>query len=143
MMRSKERGSAIIEFAVCISALLLLFLGVVDFSMAIARSMLLTGSAEAGARYGAADGNANDIAGMTAAASKAAYGVSGLTVKASTWCACSAGGGMVSCTTTCNTYDLPIQYVQTQTSATVPLLFRFSGIPLAIQLSGSATLRAR
>ena len=138
-----ECGVALIEFALLVSGLLGLCLGFVGFAFAITNAITLSACAQAGARYGTAEGNSNDTAGITAAATKAAYGLSGLSVKPSTWCACSAGGGAVSCSTTCNTYDLPIQYVQVQTSASIPLLFRFAGIPLNIQMSSSATMRAK
>jgi len=138
-----ESGSSLIEFSLLITVLVLLLLGVVDFSLAIRQAMTVSGAAQAGARYGAAEGNANNTAAMAAAALSAANGVSGMTATANTWCTCSEGGTIVSCSSICNTYDLPFQYVQVQTSATIGLLFRFSGIPLNITLSGTATLRAK
>jgi Flp pilus assembly protein TadG len=139
----RERGSAIIEFALLIMVLMLLFLGVVDFSMAITKAVVISGAAEAGARYGASEGNSNNTAAMAGAATSSAGTVSGMTATASTWCVCSVGGAVVSCAITCNLYDLPIQYVEVQTSATIPLLFHFAGIPLNIQMNGLAILRAR
>jgi len=139
----RERGAALIEFALLVSSLLLLCLGFVSLSLAITQSITLTACAQAGARYGAAEGNANDTSGMTAAANKAAFGMSGMTVHPKTWCACTAGGSQVSCTSTCNSYDLPVQYVKVQTSATIPLLFHFAGIPLNIRIAGNAVMRAR
>jgi Flp pilus assembly protein TadG len=138
-----ERGSALIEFSLLITVLMLLLLGVVDFSLAIRQAMTVNGAAAAGARYGAAEGNANNTANMASAALNAANGVSGMTATATTWCSCSAGGTVVNCSITCNTYDLPIQYVQVQTAATLPLLFRFPNLPLSIGINGSATMRAR
>ena len=140
----RQRGSAIVEFALLISFLLIFFLTIVDFSKATADSMALEAAAQAGARYGAADGNLNNTAGMATAASAAAPAVNGMTVTASVFCSCTSGGALVSCTTgTCNTYDLPMQYVEVQTGATVPLLFHFGGIPLNIQMSATAVMRAQ
>jgi Flp pilus assembly protein TadG len=138
-----ERGSALLEFSLLASGLLLLCLGFIDFSLAIGKAITLMSAAQAGARFGAAEGNSNDTAGMTTAAQKAAYGITGMTVNTTTTCSCSAGGSVVSCSTVCNTYDLPVQYVQVQTAASVPLLFNFAGIPLNVKMSGSARLRAR
>jgi Flp pilus assembly protein TadG len=138
-----ERGSALIEFSLLISVLLLLFLGIVDSAIAVRQGMVVANAADAGALYGASEGNANNTAGMATAALNAATGVAGMTASATTWCSCSAGGTNVSCSSTCSTYDLPMQYVQVQTSATYYVLFRSSGIPLSIGLSGSATMRAR
>ena len=137
-----QRGSVIVEFALLITFLLLFFLTIVDFSKCTSDSMALDAAAQAGARYGAAEGNSNDTAGMATAATAAAPAVSGMAITASTFCTCTSGGALVSCATTCNTYDLPIQYVKVQTSVTQPLLFHFGGIPLNIQMTATAVLRA-
>jgi Flp pilus assembly protein TadG len=137
------RGSGLIEFALLSSSICLLTLGIVDFSLAITNAINVTSAAQAGVRYGAAEGNSNDTDGMAAAAARAASEVPGITAKAITWCACSAGGSPVSCSTVCNMYDLPAQYVQVRTSASIPLFFKFPGIPLSIPMAGSATMRAR
>jgi Flp pilus assembly protein TadG len=141
---SGERGGAVIEFALLITVLLLFFLGVVDFSLAISQSMALNAAAQAGARYGASEGYFYNTAAMATAATTAAPSMSGMTVTASNYCTCTAGGTLVNCATTmCNTYDLPMQYAQVQTSAAVPLLFHFAGIPLNIQMSATAVMRVR
>jgi len=140
----RQSGSAVVEFALLISFLLVFFLTIVDFSKSISDSMALDAAAQAGARYGAAEGNLNDTAGMSTAATAAAPAVSGIAVTASTFCTCTSGGALVNCaTSTCNTYDLPMQYVKVQTSASVPLLFHFGGIPLNLQMSATAVLRAQ
>ncbi len=142
--KSCQRGSVTVEFALLISFLLVLFLTIVDFSKSTADSMALEAAAQAGARYGVAEGNLNDTVGMSAAATAAAPAVSGMAVVASTFCTCTSGGSTVTCASImCNTYDLPMQYVKVQTSATVPLLFHFGGIPLNIQMSATAVLRAQ
>jgi Flp pilus assembly protein TadG len=143
--RRKQTGSAMIEFSLVVTVMLLLALGVFDFGLAIQQGIQVSAAAHAGAEYGATEGNSNDVVGMQNAASAAAPGIANFSSVASTWCTCSVTSGVtVNCTTTiCNTYDLPIQYVQVQTSATVPILFRFAGSPLSIPLSGVSTLRAR
>jgi Flp pilus assembly protein TadG len=137
------RGSGLIEFTLLILVLMLLALGVFDFGLAIEQGIVVSAAAYAGAEYGAAEGNLNDTVGMQTAAVHAASGL-GITANPSTFCTCSPGStNIVSCTIRCNTYDLPIQYVQVQASVTVPVLFRFSGLPLNIPLSATAVLRAR
>ena len=112
--------------------------------MAVTKQMALNAAAQAGVRYGASEGNSSDAAGMSTAATNAAASISGMIVTPSTYCTCSEGGALVNCTTTlCNTYDLPMQYVKVQTSATVPLLFHFAGIPLNIGKTATAIVRAR
>ena len=143
--RSHHRGSALVEFSQVITTLMLLSLGVFDFGLAIQQGVTVSAAAHAGAEYGATEGNSNDIVGMQNAAAASAPGLTNFSSIASTWCTCSVTSGVtVNCSTTlCNTYDLPIQYVQVQTSATVPILFRFAGAPLSIPLNGVSTLRAR
>jgi Flp pilus assembly protein TadG len=140
-----QKGSALIEFSLVVTVMLLLALGVFDFGLAIQQGIQVSAAAHAGAEYGATEGNSNDIVGMQNAAAAAAPGISNFSSIASTWCTCSVTSGVtVNCTTTlCNTYDLPIQYVQVQTTANVPILFRFTGLPLSIPLGGVSTLRAK
>jgi len=141
--RQGERGAVVIEFALMILVLMLLALGVIDFGMAVQQGMVVSAAAHAGAVFGVGEGNANNTSGMQSAAQSAAQGLVAITATASTWCTCSAGGTAVSCSSLCNLVDTPIQYVQVQTSATVPMMFRFTGLPASIPLTGNATLRAR
>jgi Flp pilus assembly protein TadG len=143
--KRNQRGSALIEFSLVITVLMLLALGVFDFGLAIEQGITVLAAAHAGAEYGATEGNSNDIVGMQNAAASAAPGLANFSVIASTWCTCSVTTGIaVNCSTTvCNTYDLPSQYVQVQTSAAMPILFGFAGSPVSIPLSGVSTLRAR
>jgi Flp pilus assembly protein TadG len=138
-----ERGSGLVEFTLLILVLMLLALGVFDFGIVIQRGMAISAAVRAGAEFGAADGNANNTAGMISAAQSAAPTISSLHVSAATWCACTPNGTTVSCGSLCNTYDLPIQYVQVNAGASAPVMFRFPGIPRYISLAGSSTLRAR
>jgi Flp pilus assembly protein TadG len=141
--RQSERGSVILEFTFMIPVLMLLALGVVDFAMAIEQGIAVSAAAHAGADFGAVEGNSNNIAGMQSAAIAAAPGVP-ISAVATTWCTCSVNSSAtVTCTTICNTYDLPVQYVQVKTTTTVPVLFRFPGLPLTVSLGGSSVLRAR
>jgi hypothetical protein len=42
---------------------------------------------------------------------------------------------------TCSGYGTPIEYVQVKTSATVPTLLAYVGMPSSLALKGSATFR--
>jgi Flp pilus assembly protein TadG len=132
-----------VEFAFMVPVLMLLTLGVVDFGLIIEQGIAVSAAAHAGANFGAVEGNANNTSGMQSAALAAAPGVTMVAV-ATTWCTCSVNSStIVSCTIVCNTFDLPLQYVQVKTSASIPMLFRFSGLPLNVQVAGSSLLRAR
>jgi Flp pilus assembly protein TadG len=143
--RASGRGSGLIEFALLVLILMLLALGVFNLGLAIEAGDTISAAARAGAFFGASDGNANNTSGMQNAALNSATGLTAsMTANASTWCTCTAGSATtVSCTSLCNTYGPPIQYVKVQTSATIPLLFNFPGVPLTIPLGASFTLRAR
>ncbi len=138
-----ERGSVLLEFACIVPVLMLLALGAADFGLIIEQGIAVSAAAHAGADFGAVEGNANNTAGMQSAAIAAAPGVQ-ISAVANTWCTCSVNSStVVVCTSLCNTYDLPVQYVQVQTTTTVPMKFRFPGLPLNVSLGGYSILRAR
>ena len=122
---------------------MLLLMGVIDFGLATQQAMVVSEAAYAGAQYGAIAGNSTNFAGMQTIATNSAKGISGFTVTASEWCACSPGGASVSCSSTCSSYGAPVAYVQVITKATASLLFRFTGIPLTVPLQGVCVLRVQ
>jgi hypothetical protein len=122
---------------------MLLTLGVVNFALAIEQGIAVSAAAHAGAEFGAVEGNENNLIGMQTAATVSTNAVS-ISALASTWCTCSVNSSnIVSCTSICNTYDLPVQYVQVTTTATVPVLIPYTSLPSNIKLAGSSVLRAR
>lgn len=144
MNRAKnQRGSAVIELGLLFPVLLILFLGVVDFALVIQQSMVVSEAAYAGAAYGAILGNSSNTAMMQTIATKSATGISGFSATATKWCACSAGGASVSCTSTCASYGTPIAYVQVVTNATAAMFFIYTGIPLTVPLRGVCILRVQ
>jgi Flp pilus assembly protein TadG len=141
--RRSQSGQALIEFAMIFTLLMMLILGVIDFSLLTEQAMVIDEAAFAAAEYGAASGNSSNFAGMQTVATNSARGIVGFVATASTWCACSPGGAAVSCTSTCTSYGKPIEYVQVITSATASLLFGFTGIPLTVPLRGVCILRVQ
>jgi len=139
----RQRGSALVELALLFTVLMLLLLGVIDFSLVIQQSMVVSDAAYAGAQYGAISGNSSSFTAMQTIATNAAPGISGFSAVATKWCACSAGGASVSCTSTCATYGIPVVYVQVVTTATASLLFKYTGLPLTIPLRGICVLRVQ
>jgi len=139
----REAGSTLIEFTFVVPVFMLLTLGVVNFALAIEQGIAVTAAAHAGAEYGAVEGNQNNLIGMQTAASVSTNAVT-ISAVASTWCTCSVNSSaIVSCTSICNTYDLPVQYVQVKTTATVPVLIPYMSLPGNVKLAGSSILRAR
>jgi Flp pilus assembly protein TadG len=100
-----ETASALLEFSLLVPLVVIMFLGVVDFGVAIAQAMTVQDAARAGAEYGTIAGNVPNTAngwatnGMQTAATTAANGLVGFnTPVATTWCSCTAGGSHVGCT---------------------------------------------
>src|SRR5436309_15952090 len=71
--RAQERGNALVELAMCLSLLLMILLGIMDFGRVFYAAMALTQAARPGAQYGAQSvGKSSDFSGMAAAATSAA-----------------------------------------------------------------------
>ncbi len=139
----REAGSALVEFTFIVPVFMLLTLGVVNFALAIEQGIAVSAAAHAGAEYGAVEGNENNLIGMQTAATVSTNAVT-ISAAASTWCVCSVNSStIVSCTSICNTYDLPVQYVQVRTTATVPVLIPYTSLPANVKLAGLSILRAR
>jgi Flp pilus assembly protein TadG len=135
-----ESGSILVEFAVSLSVLTLVFIGVADYALMIQQALLVTGAAAAGAAYGVIPGNQTNLSGMQTAARNTASGVSGFSVTATDVFTCTPGGASVSSSSTCSGYGTPIEYVQVTTSATVNPLLSWTGIS-ASTLTGTASFR--
>ncbi len=136
-----ERGSALVEFALALPMILLVFSGLIDYALIIHQAMLLTQAAAAGAAYGTITGNNADVTGIQAAAQKNALGLTGMTVTASAIYSCTAGGAQVSSTAICSGYGTPIKYVWVQTSVAVQPFLVLPGLPSTFTLQGSAYYR--
>ncbi|WP_263376230.1 TadE/TadG family type IV pilus assembly protein [Granulicella aggregans] len=131
-------GSAMVEFAVFLSVLMMILVGMVDYAVAIQEAMQLQVAATAGAAWGAIPGNEGNLSGMQTAATNAATGVSGFSVTATNLWTCSAGGSSVASTSTCSGGVTPYKYVVVKTSASVPSPLSFPGVSPSRTLSGAA-----
>ena len=125
----QESGSALIEFSLMLPVLVFLFVGIADYGLEMEQAMQIMEAATAGASYGAINGNQKDLVGMQNAAKNSATGVHGFSVTASDVFTCTPGGTAVTSSTTCTGYGTPIEYVKVATSATVPTLLTFPGMP--------------
>ena len=136
-----ESGNALVEFALILPLFCFIILGTVNYSLRIQQAMQITEAASAGAAYGILPGNQADLAGMRNAAVNAAPGLSGMTITASQLWTCTPGGTSVLSSSICSGYGTPIQYVQVQTSASVPALFAWPGVSAAMTVQQTATYR--
>jgi Flp pilus assembly protein TadG len=135
-----ESGSVLVEFAVSLSVLTLVFMGIADYGLMIQQAMLVTEAATAGAAYGVIPGNQSNLSGMETAARNTASGVSGFNVVAVDVFTCTPGGASVSSSASCTGYGTPIEYVQVTTSATVNPLLSWAGIS-STAVTGTASFR--
>jgi Flp pilus assembly protein TadG len=153
-----ECGQSLLEFALMLPFLMLLFLGVVELGRAAFITIAVTNAATAGAEYGSTNSaTAGDIAGMKAAASVDAD-YTGMTFTSPTptyGCICDNGSG-VSCTnpvpapgtcasiaSSCTGTSQIVECVQVSTTATFSSLFHYPGLPASFQTNGNAIMRVR
>ena len=145
--KQTQRGSAVVEIVFIAPFMLLLFLGVCDFSLALNVAIDLSNAAFAGAQFGTSPAQSSNTTGMKTAATNDAKGIPGFTVTASKICTCTPGNiqsaSQVSCSSTCTGYGTPAGYVQVQASATVKTLFPFAPIPATLPVSAIAILRVQ
>jgi Flp pilus assembly protein TadG len=135
---TSEEGAALIEFACVLPVFVLLLVGVVDYSLQIQQRMHVTEAAAIAAAYGAVAGNEQNTAGMRNAALTV---MPDLTVTATAFWTCSVGSGHVSSSSACADGNLPMQWVEVDTSATLTPLLAFPGIPTQQDLHGLAVRR--
>ena len=135
-----EAGAALLEFSLIVPLVVLMFLGVVDFGIAIEDGMRVVDAARAGAEAGVIPPNVSNIPTMQTAATNVGGSLPGFTVVASRWCSCTPGGSVSSCTSWCGS-SIPIKYVEVDTTASVPVLMGYPGIPSNFSLTGLAILR--
>ena len=142
-LHESQKGSALIEFVFVLPVLVIMALGVFDFSHAITQGMAVQAAAHVGTEFASAEGNFYNTTQMQTYAVQSAPGIVGLTAVGSNFCTCTAGGSVVNCASFCNGNELPMQYAQTQTSAAPSILFRYAGFPIAFNLAGNSVRRIR
>ncbi|MCC6537314.1 MAG: pilus assembly protein [Bryobacterales bacterium] len=113
--RRNRRGSAMTEFALCSTVLIMMAVGGTDLARVFSLGTSLTQAAKAGAQFGAfSSQNAANTSGITAAALAAAPGV---TMEVTSGRTCLCGETAVTCGSgTCGSE--PVMYLEVQTRAT-------------------------
>ncbi|HUR21462.1 MAG TPA: TadE/TadG family type IV pilus assembly protein [Vicinamibacterales bacterium] len=154
--RNEEAGGALVELALVLPVLVLVFVGTVDFGRVFYTSQSLVNAARAGVQYGAhTPARSADLAGMKTTA-EAATGMTGITATASRLCQCASDSGTFSPTagtandcTTPETTSCPgghrvvtVTVVTTKSFSTLMA----GGLPAFMQtmsLTRTATMRAQ
>ena len=140
-----EGGQALIEFALFSTLFILLFAGIVDYSVYMHMQTELKECAAAGAGIGASTDNQENTTAMEYLAYFSAPDLaSKITINATYFYTCTQGGAHVTNTTVCTgSYTTPLMYVQVTTSAPIPAMLKWSGLPSTLTLQGQATYRVR
>jgi Flp pilus assembly protein TadG len=127
------KGVSTIGFALVVSFLCLLAVGVMDLGIALWDQMEVGNAARAGAEYAASYG-CNQSAIQTAATS--ATGLSSISAIASESCGCpnsSTGITSASCGSSCSGGGTAGTYVTVNTSATYSTIITYPGIPVHVR----------
>src|SRR5258706_2612616 len=139
--QKNQRGSALIEFALCSVLLLMITCGTTEFARMITLETKATGAAEAGTQYGAlSPAHWSDFTGMQTAALNDIPNASGATVTAVQKCYCTLGGDPVTCPADCGT---PYTYVQVKVTIPYTPVFAYPMIPSTTSLSSVSTVRVQ
>ena len=143
--RDSEAGSSLLEFSLILPIVVFMFAGIIDFGLAITQGMTVSQAAQVGAQYGTLPGDSANFTGMAAAATAAANGLSGFTVTAANAWSCPPGGLPTSSTApTCtNAQGTAVKYVVVKTSATINVLFGYTGLPSKFALTGFSAMRVQ
>src|ERR1035438_3338557 len=100
--RVNQRGNTLIEFALCSVLLMLITVGVTDFSRLFAVADTAASAAAAGTQYGAlSPAHWSDYTGMRTAALNDAANATGVTAVATNTCYCSLGSAVTTCPASC------------------------------------------
>ncbi len=142
----QPRGSALVELAIALPVLLLVFFGTVDFARVIYLGIALNNAARAGAQYGAQSLISSvDTAGIQATADAASPTIGAFTATVSTpSCFCATDSAALtasSCTATCASGQHLAVFVTVTTSATFARVTPFPGIPATVPLVRAARMR--
>jgi Flp pilus assembly protein TadG len=150
---ASARGAALVELAMSLPLLLLVFVITIDFARVFYVSIELTNAARAGAQYGSSTtGTSGDFPGMQAAAINS-VNTPGVSAVATRLCQCASDTGVFSptsptandCTTpvatSCAGNHRVITVTVTTTRTFSTIMSNFPGVPNTINLSRTATLR--
>ncbi len=139
-----RNGSAVVELALLIVILMMIFLGLIDFARVFHVAVTITGAARAGAQYGSqTNGHTGDIAGITTAAEEDSVNLAeGITVTPSRYCKCQDGTDADCLTDTCPE-GVPQLYVEVQAEHLFETLTQFPLLPKAVGLNQVTTIRVQ
>ena len=138
-----ERGQALVELALVVPLLTLIFVGAAEVGRIAYAAIEVNNAARAGVAYATQTHvTASDTANVQLAATTEAPDVTGMTVTVANSCSCSDGTSITCSTagTACVSPAFIQETVQVNTTATIDTAFHFPGIPSSLTLRGQAIM---
>jgi Flp pilus assembly protein TadG len=141
--RAKQNGQSVLEIALLAPVLLLMLVGAIEIGRYAYFAIEATSAARAGVQYGAQSlTDSKDIAGIQGAALNDAPELQRLNITAKDLCACSNNPSQyVGCPARRCGGGHPVVFLQVNTTAQVPSLFHYPGLPATFTASGQAIMR--
>jgi Flp pilus assembly protein TadG len=141
--RARQKGNALIEFALYSFVLLLMACGTIDFARALTTANIAAAAAAAGTKYGAlSPAHWSDAVGIQNAALADTGNMSGVTATATQFCACNVGGSAVSCPASCGSAN-PETYVQVVVSVPYYSMIAYPWLPDPVHVSQTSIIRVQ
>jgi Flp pilus assembly protein TadG len=142
--RAKQRGNALIEFALCSVFMMMVTVGITDFSRLFAVADMSASAASAGCQYGAlSPAHWSDFTGIQTAALNDAANATGVTATASNTCYCSLGSTATTCPASCGNGVTPITYVTVSVTAPFTSYFSYPWMPNIPSITTRSTVRVQ
>jgi len=136
LIGERRAGTALLEFALVVPLFLLICLAGIDFARAFSSALVISGANRVGLQYAAQNPGISAIPGVVAADA----GLAGLKTSAMQYCACSAGGTWVACTSTCSG---KMTYTEVTSSVPFKTVAPWPGVPNSLTLSVSGFIRVQ
>jgi hypothetical protein len=141
--RKRQRGNALIEFALSSTLLLSIAIGITGFARIFNLANMAAGAAAAGIQYGGlSPGHYNDLTGMQTAALSDTGNYPGATAVATQFCTCSIGGTQGSCPASCGG-SLGQTYIQVSVTIPYTSVISFPSIPNPVNVTQVACARVQ
>jgi Flp pilus assembly protein TadG len=141
--RRPQAGQSVLEVALLAPVLLLLLVGTIEIGRYAYFAIEATNAARAGVQYGAQNLiDSKDLAGITTAAQNDAQELARLNVSARNLCACSTNPShYVGCPAKHCGAGHAVVFLEVGTTAQVPSLFHYPGLPATFTANGKAIMR--
>ncbi len=141
--RARQRGNAMVEFALSATLMLTLVIGVTGFARVFNLANMAVGAADAGIQYGAlSPGHYGDLTGMQNAALADTGNYSGATAVATQFCTCSIGGTQGACPASCGS-TLGQTYIQVTVTIPYTSVITFPNVPNPVNITHVACARVQ